>query len=60
MNSSVHIDNQGKHILIMGQGQTQGIDNTILTAKPIYPISLKQPSKRFVLSQHYNWNNSFS
>ena len=54
MNSSVDIDNQGKHILIMGQGQTQGIDNTILTAKPIYPISLKQPSKRFVLSQHYN------
>ena len=59
MNSSVHIDNKGKDILILGEGPTQGLDNTTLTAESKYPINFTQSGKRLVLSLHYNGNNSF-
>ena len=32
MNSSIHIDNKGKDILILGIGPTQGLDESSLTA----------------------------
>ena len=35
MNSSVHIDNKGKDILILGKGTTQGLNHT-LTAETQY------------------------
>ena len=38
MSSSVHIDHKNEDILISGEGPTQGLDNTTLTAEPIYPI----------------------
>ena len=31
MSSSVHIDNKGKDILILGEGPTQGLHDTTLT-----------------------------
>ena len=31
MSSSVHIDNKGKDILILGKGPTQGLHDTSLT-----------------------------
>ena len=33
MSSSMHGNNKNKAILILGEGQTQGLDNTTLTAK---------------------------
>ena len=33
MSSSAHIDNQGKDILVLGKGPTQGLDDTTLTAE---------------------------
>ena len=33
MNSSVHIDNKGKDIFIVGRGTTQGSDATTLSAE---------------------------
>ena len=54
MSSSVHIDNKGKDILILGEGPTQGLDDTTLTAEAIYSINFIQPIKRFALSLHYN------
>ena len=33
MSSSVHVDNKNKDILILGNGTTQGLDDTTLTAK---------------------------
>ena len=57
--SSVHIDNKGKDILILGEGPIQELDDTTLTAEAIYPISFTQSNKRFVLSLHYNGSNSF-
>ena len=59
MNSSVHVDNKGKDILITGEGPTQGLTDTTLTAEAKYPINSTQSGKRFVLSLHYNGSNSF-
>ena len=53
------IDNKNKDILILGEGPTQGLDDTILTAEAIYPIDFKKTNKRFVLSLLYNGSNSF-
>ena len=36
MNSSVHIDNKNKYMLILGQETTQGSDDTTLTAETKY------------------------
>ena len=59
MSSSVHVDNEGKDILILGEGPTQGLDGTTLTAEAKYPINFIQSGKRFALSLHYNRSNSF-
>ena len=59
MSSTVHVDKKGKDILILGEGQIQGIDDTTLTAEAKYPINFTQSGKRFVLSLHYNGNISF-
>ena len=55
----MHIDNKGKDIVILGEGPTQGVDDTTLKVDAKYPISFTQSGKRFVLSLHYNENNSF-
>ena len=47
MSSSVHIDNKGKDILILGKGPTQGLDDTTLTAKAKYPIKFTEQNKDF-------------
>ena len=59
MSSSVHINNEGKETLILGEGSTQGLHDTTLRAEAIYPINFTQPNKRFVLSLQYNGSNSF-
>ena len=48
MSSSVHVDKQGKDILILGEGPTQGLDDTTLTAEAKYPINFTQSGKRFL------------
>ena len=59
ISSSMHADNKNKHILILGAGPTQGLDDTTSTAEAKYPINFMQPNKRFVLSLHHNGSNSF-
>ena len=59
MSSSVHVDNKGKHMLILVEGATQGLDDTTLTAEAKYPINFTQSGKRFALSLQYNGSNSF-
>ena len=49
MSSSVHIDNENKDIPILGEGSTQGFNDTTLTAKAKNPINFTQSGKRFVL-----------
>ena len=59
MSSSVSVDYKGKDILSLGEGPTQGLDDTTLRAKAKHPISFTQSVKRFVLHLHYNGSNSF-
>ena len=60
MRSSVHVDNKGRDILILGEGPTQGLNDTTLTTEAKYPFNFTQSERRFVLSLHYNGSNSFS
>ena len=47
MTSSVHIDNKGRDTVILGEGPTQEIDETTLTAEAKYAINFTQLQKRF-------------
>ena len=58
MSSSAHTNNKGKGILILDKVQTQGLDNTTLTAETKYPTNFTQSVKRFAFSLHYNGSNS--
>ena len=58
MSPFVHIDNKNKNISFLGERPTQGLDDTTLIAEAKYPITFTQSGKRFVLSLHYNGNNS--
>ena len=58
MSSSVHTDHKKKDILVLGKGQTQGLEYT-LTAEKMYSINFTVTKKKFYLSLHYNGANSF-
>ena len=59
MNSSVHVDNKGKDILILGKGPTQGLGEHSLTAEKMYSINFSKDNIKFCLSLHYNGANSY-
>ena len=43
----------------MGKGPVQGIDDTTWYAEKSYSQNFTQPNKKFVLSLHYNDDNSY-
>ena len=45
MGSSMHVDNKGKDILILGEELTQGLDDTTLIAEAKYPINFTPSGK---------------
>ena len=53
MSSSVHVDNKKKDILILGEGLTQGLDGTTLTAEKMYSSNFNENNKKFCLRLHY-------
>ena len=59
MNSSIHVDNKGKDILILGKSPTQGLGEHSLTAEKMYSINFTVTKKKFCLSLHYNGANSY-
>ena len=59
MNPSVHVDNKGKDILILGKGPTQGLGQHSLTAEEMYSINFSKDNIKFCLSLHYNGANSY-
>ena len=59
MNSSIHIDNKGKDILILGIGPTQGLGENFLTAEKMYSIHFTVTKKKFCLSLHQNGTNIY-
>ena len=59
MNTSGKIDNKGKDILNLGKGPTQELGEQSLSAEKMYSINFTKVNKKFCLSLHYNWANSY-
>ena len=59
MSFSVHANNRANNIYVTGEALVQGInDTTIYTGKNFYR-NFTDPGKKFVLSSHYNGDNSY-
>ena len=54
MSSCVYVNNKRKDVLILGEGPTQRLDDTTLTAEANIVLILNTQGKRFVLRLHYN------
>ena len=48
-----------KDILILGEGPTQGLDDTTLTAEKKYSMNFTKYNTKFCLSLHYNGADSY-
>ena len=59
MSSSVHANNRAKNTLILGEGITQGLDDTTLTPEKMYSINFTVSRRKFCFSLHYNGANSY-
>ena len=59
MSSSVHVDNKGKNILILGKGLTQGLGEHSLTAEKMYSVSFTANGDKYCLSLYYNRASSY-
>ena len=57
--SLVHANNKANNIYVMGGLFVQGINDTTLHAEKIYSQNFTPPSKKFILSLHYNGNDSY-
>ena len=56
---SVHATNRANHIYLMGDGLTQGINDTTIYVEKNYYRNFTDTGKKFVLSLHYNGDNSY-
>ena len=59
MSSTVHATNRANHIYLMGLGLTQGIHDTTIYAEKNFYRNFTDFGKKFVLSLHYNGDNSY-
>ena len=59
MSFSVHATNRANHIYLMGDGLTEGFNDTTIYVEKNYYRNFTDPGKKFVLSLHYNGNNSY-
>ena len=59
MSFSVHATNRANHIYLMGTGLTQGINDTTIYAEKNVYRNFTDFGKEFVLSLHYNGDNSY-
>ena len=58
MTFSIHATNRANHIYLMGTGLTQGINDTTIYAEKNFYRNVTDFGKKFVLSLHYNGDNS--
>ena len=59
MSFSSHAANRANHIYLMGDGLTQGINDTTLYVEKNYWRNFTDPGKKFIISLHYNGGESF-
>ena len=58
--NSSHSTNKTQNIYVLGKDFVQGINNTTIYAEKTYKTNFAEQSKKFVLSLHYNGDNSYS
>ena len=59
MSFSVHATNRANNIYVMSDGLTQGIHDTTLYVENNYWRNFTDPGKKFVISLHYNGDDSY-
>ena len=59
MSFSKHANNKRNNIYVMGNDYVQRITDTTIYAEKMYYRNFTDPVKKFVLSLHYNGNNSY-
>ena len=59
MSFSAHATNRANHIYLMGDGLTQGINDTTLYVEKNYWRNFTDSGKKSVLSLHYNGDDSY-
>ena len=59
MSFSPHATNRANHIYVIGDGLAQGINDTTLYAEKKYFRNFTETSVKFVLSLHYNGDDSY-
>ena len=59
MDSSVHIDNKKKYILILSKSLMQGLDGTTLAAEKMFSHNFTKHNKKFCLRLYYKGANSY-
>ena len=59
MSFSKHANNKRNNIYVMGKDYIQKINDTTIYAEKMYYRNFTDPGKKFVLSLHYNGNNSY-
>ena len=59
MSGLVHASNKIRDFLVLGKGLIQLIENTTIYAEKTYSPNFRAENKIFVLSFHYNGDNSF-
>ena len=57
--NSSHSTNKTQNSYVLGKDFVQGINNTIIYAEKIYKTNFTEQSEEFVLSLHYNGDNSY-
>ena len=59
MSFSIHSTNKANNIYVLGKKIVQGINGTTVYAEKISKTNFTQADKKFVLSLHYNGDNSY-
>ena len=59
LSSSIHATNRANHIYCFDEGLTQGINDTKIYAEKNYYITFTEHGEKFVLSLHYNGDDSY-
>ena len=59
MSSSIHSTNKANNVYVMGKDLIQGINDATIYAEKNFYRNFTDPGKKFVLSLHYNRDNSY-
>ena len=59
MSFSKHANNEANNIYVMGKDYITKINDTTIYAEKMFHRNFTEPGKKFILSLHYNGDNSY-